>query len=89
MTERIFGRFSSIDQANAALAELTESGIRDFSIRVDESGTLITIEAPTEKGLFLRSIIEHHGGSTQVDEISDPGAIPEDPMGYSDDSAGP
>ena len=85
MTETIYGKFITTNQAQGAVDELSESGINESNISFDASRLTVIVYAQIGAGIEVRSIIERHGGKTQVDDIPDAGTIPEDPLEYSDE----
>jgi hypothetical protein len=85
MTETIYGIFDTVSQAQAAEAELSESGVSEADMRFDESGLKLTVIAKVEAAIDVRTVIERHGGQTEVDNLPDAGSIPSDPLEYSDD----
>lgn|GEM_PF-5156223 len=84
MTESIKATFKTEIQAEAAEAELSESGIRESDMRLDPDGLKMTIIASEVNGTQIREVVQRHGGEIQVAFLSDPGMIPSDPLGISD-----
>jgi len=86
MTETISGKFSTANQAEAALAELEESGISESGITYEPLNATVVIRANINDAISVRTTIERHGGRTDVDNIPDAGTIPDDPLEFSEDS---
>jgi len=84
MSETIYGFFKTAIQAQAAEAEISEMGVRDSDIIVNDDDLRITVHAKVEIAVEVRSTIERHGGRVQVDDIPDPGTIPGDPLEFSE-----
>ena len=86
MTESIYGAFECVGEAQLAEAELLAFGINKADFRFNESGLRIMVLAKIGDAVDVRTIIERHGGRTEVDDIPDPGTIVQDPLEFNDRS---
>ncbi len=89
MTETIYAQFEAPANADAAIDELKSHGIEDTGIIYDEIGSVVTVRVDINDAIEVRTIIERHGGLTDVNDIPDVGTIPADPLQFSEeDEAG-
>jgi hypothetical protein len=86
MTETIYAAFENESGARNAEAELVGGGISEANIKFEPVELRLTVLAEIDEAIKVRTIIEKHGGRTEVDNIADAGTIVQDPLEYSDPS---